>query len=49
MFAVVSRPLQAEVEGSDCVALVTVGSQCGLRGRGERSEVSLVMTAQPNV
>lgn len=49
MFAVVSTLRQAGVQGSACVSLVTVGSQSGLRGRGERSEVSLVMTAQPSV
>lgn len=49
MFAVVSTLQQAEVQGSGCVSLVTVRSQSGLCGRGERSEVSLVMTAQPSV
>lgn len=49
MFAVVSTLQQAEVEGSACVSLVTVGSQSGLCGRGERSEVGLVMTVQPSV
>lgn len=49
MFAVVSTLQQAEVEGSACVSLVTVGSQSALCGRGERSEVGLVMTAQPSV
>lgn len=45
MFAVVSTLQQAQVQGSGCVSLVTVGSQSGLCGRGERSEVSFVMTA----
>lgn len=49
MFGVVSTQLQAGVEGSGCVSLVTVRSQSGLCGRGERPKVGLVMTAQPSV